>query len=69
MFSLHYIPIRAVNWLLPHSAFPNENHMLNKGQSLISPEGHQPQASFSSPSPTLGTGDPQSQESCGRTLA
>lgn len=31
MFILHCIPVSAVNRLLLHSAFPDENHMLNEG--------------------------------------
>lgn len=52
MFTLHCIPISAVNRLLLHSAFPDENHMLNSGRSLIgpAPETHRPQASSSSSS-------------------
>lgn len=58
-------PISAVNRLLLHSAFPDENHMLNNGGRLISPapEAHQPQASSSSPL-TLCADEPESQRSC-----
>lgn len=50
MFILHCIPISAVNRLLLHSAFPDENHVSNEERGLISPapETHRPQASSSS---------------------
>lgn len=63
--------ICAVSRVLLHSAFSDENHMLNGGGRLISPapETQRPQA-FSSPSSlTLCADEPESLKSCLRGLA